>query len=98
MNVPLRRVDLSDGEGGNAPLCRVVVHGANDTGHQHEAAALAQLFAASLRTAVSDDDPMEPGRREVRQVEWEGLGTGPVEKQEVGMSFNPTLGPPNLIG
>jgi len=66
-------------------------------GHQHEAAAPAQLFLAPLRGVMSHDYSMEPRRRHVGQVEGERLGTSAVEKQAVGMRFNPTLGTPHLV-
>jgi hypothetical protein len=47
---------------------------------------------------MSHDDSMEPCLCEIRQVEREWLRTSSVEKQAVGMCFDPAFGTPDLVG
>jgi hypothetical protein len=63
----------------------------------HQAATTAQFFTTPTGRLMSNNDTVEFGVCGIRQVNWERLGTSPVQEEAIGESFDPALRPPDLF-
>src|SRR4051794_10574916 len=90
-------IDLTDREGSSTIGSSSAVLCSDDVRLEHQAPAATQFPLAPLRGSVCDYDPMKRRGSGIGQINWEGLGAGPVEEYSVWMRPNPPLSSPHLL-